>query len=89
MSTPDPASPEDRLRLIEEETDRLADHIEEAKTAVHKAMAADSMASPGDSDLSRGAVGGDAEDDRPQEVEDPKDAEDPEDSEQPGGDDTH
>ena len=62
MTTPAPMTPQDRLRLIEEETDRLADRIDEAREAVHKAEKADSMASPGDSDLARGAVGGDAKD---------------------------
>ena len=63
MSDPDPTTPAERLRRIEEETDQLDRHIEEAREAVRHATQADSMAVPGDErgEGSVGAVGGHAD----------------------------
>jgi len=72
MSDPDPITPAERLRRIEEETDELDRHIDEAREAVRHATAADSMAVPGDErgEGSVGAVGGDAEEEDENEDED-------------------
>jgi hypothetical protein len=60
MSDPDPVTPAERLRRIEEETDQLDRDIDEAREAVRHATEADSMAMPGDERGagSAGAVGG-------------------------------
>jgi len=62
MSDPEP-TPAERLRRIEEETDRLDRHIDEAREAVRHAAKADTMAMPGDESGqgSAGSVGGRAD----------------------------
>jgi hypothetical protein len=62
MSDPEPATPAERLRRIEEETDQLDRDIDEAREAVRHATKADSMAMPGDErgEGSFGTVGGEA-----------------------------
>lgn len=60
-------TPQQRVRRIEEETDRLAEHIEQARDAVHRAGRADSMAEPGAEGSWKGVVGGEAERIRPDE----------------------
>jgi len=69
MSEPEPKTPQERLRRIEEETAQLDRDIDEAREAVHRAGQADSMAYAGDAQGqgSVGAVGGDAEDEEPSE----------------------
>lgn len=63
MSVKDPKTPADRLRRIEQETDELAEHMDEARAAVHRATKADSLASPGAAGAAEwGTVGGDAKD---------------------------
>ncbi|WP_157436063.1 hypothetical protein [Actinospica robiniae] len=63
MSDPDPTTPAERLRRIEEETDQLDRHIDEAREAVRRATKAESMAMPGDErgEGSVGSVGGRAD----------------------------
>ncbi|MBR7835615.1 hypothetical protein KDL01_20235 [Actinospica durhamensis] len=64
MSVEDPKTPADRLRRIEQETDELAEHMNEAREAVRRATKADSMGSPGavGGAAEQGTVGGDAKD---------------------------
>jgi len=46
-SVPDEPAPEDRLRRIEQETERLEHDLDQARDARDQARKADSMASPG------------------------------------------
>lgn len=48
MPLPNETRPEDRLRTIEEETRNLNRDIDRAAEAVHRAKAANSLASPGE-----------------------------------------
>lgn len=63
MSDSEPATPAERLRRIEEETEQLDRHIDEAREAVRRATKAESMAMPGDErgEGSFGTVGGRAD----------------------------
>jgi hypothetical protein len=66
MSVPDPTPPEDRLRRIEQETEELAEHMDEAREAVRKAGDADSMdSSTGTGGSGQGVVGGRADENDP------------------------
>ncbi len=70
MSVEDPKTPQERLRRIEQETDELAAHMDEAREAVRRAEKADSMAMPGTADSDHGVVGGDARDEEPEPTDD-------------------
>lgn len=78
MSDPDPKTPQERLRRIEEETEQLDRHMDEAREAVRHAGEADSMATPGarSGASSVGAVGGDAEEEDEEFVEEEGDRKD-------------
>jgi len=67
MSDPEPITPAERLRRIEEETDQLDRHMDEAREAVRRAAKAETMAMPGDEagEGSVGFVGGNAEEEFP------------------------
>lgn len=74
---PDPMTPAERLQRIEEETDQLDRHIDEAREAVRRATKAESMATPGDErgEGSVGSVGGRADEEFPNDEDERDDEE--------------